>query len=42
MYNHIHSKRTKEAISQGKKFIVGYLLAGYKNESQFFETMKNL
>ena len=40
MYNHIHSERTKEAIAQGKKFIVGYLLAGYKDESQFFETMK--
>ena len=40
MYNQIHSERTKDAITHGNKFIAGYVLAGYKDEIQFFETLK--
>ena len=40
MYKSIHSKRTRQAIEQGKKFIVGYVLAGYKDEAQFFDTLQ--
>ncbi|MDY0290328.1 MAG: tryptophan synthase subunit alpha [Sphaerochaeta sp.] len=39
MYKTIHSKRTQHAISQERKFIIGYVLAGYKDETQFFETL---
>lgn len=39
MYKAIHSQRTEQAISQDAKFIIGYLLAGYKDETQFFETL---
>lgn len=40
MYKSIHSKRTKQALDEDKKFIVGYVLAGYKDETQFFEALQ--
>ena len=40
MYKPIYSKRTKKVLGLGKKFLVGYLLAGYKDETHFFETLK--
>jgi len=40
VYKAIHSKRTKQALEEDKKFIVGYVLAGYKDETQFFEALQ--
>jgi len=40
VYKSIHSRRTRQAIEQDKKFIVGYVLAGYKDETQFFEILQ--
>lgn len=36
----IYSKITKELIDSKKRILVGYLLAGYKDNETFFESMK--
>ncbi|AEV30949.1 tryptophan synthase alpha chain [Sphaerochaeta pleomorpha str. Grapes] len=36
----IYSERTKTVVSSGKKFIIGYFLAGYPDEEDFFNVLE--
>jgi tryptophan synthase alpha chain len=35
----IYSERTKAVVANGKKFIIGYFLAGYPDQERFFEVL---
>jgi tryptophan synthase alpha chain len=35
----IYSERTKKVVANGEKFIIGYFLAGYPDQEQFFEVL---